>query len=706
MTDTRRDSETPLESWKAIAAYLQREVRTVRRWEHTERLPVHRHQHLARSTVYAYPSELDAWRESRKPTAGASVPSSYRVPARIALVAATLLAVITAGGGRVMTSGAPADQDGGQTHRVVWEGAASEVDPWTGQLSPDGRFLSFIHWDNGNLAVRDLVTGESRDVTRDGGYEICSQYGWESAWSPDGATLAYHWFSCDEDRPHHSLRVIGADGTNQRVLLRSDEVIWPAPVGWTPDGSRIVVIVGRADRTWQIGLVRADDGSLQVLKTLDWRKPDAARLSPDGRHVVYDAPVDPDDNQRDLYLLALDGSRETALVRHPANDRAAVWTPAGDAIVFASNRSGVDALWRLAVSDGAADGAPSLIRETSAITLVGFAPDGRLYYGAQFGGHNVWTVGFDPLTGSLSEDPELLPVTYQGRNAMPEWSPDGRELAYLSLRGLRGSTPGRTNATLVLRDVATGAERTLNPELEFCDGCGLRWSPDGGRISAIGTDSRGRSGVYLIDVDTGAITPVSLGGGRSWWAAWMPDGESLAFHRIISGADASITAVVRRVADGREHALIEGENIGMLAISPDGQLVAYARTFGSKPADSTRDLVVRPVASGEPRVVAGPWPIRGPHWWEPRYIVWSPDGRYLIFGGQNSVAGGEPEHHAVWRVPAGGGDPVLLARLPAERPCDLRMAPDGRTLAFDNCAPGLQQLWAAEHVLDGTGGLP
>ena len=50
-----------LDSWKEIAAYLKREVRTVRRWEKAERLPVHRHLHRKRGTIYAYRAELDAW---------------------------------------------------------------------------------------------------------------------------------------------------------------------------------------------------------------------------------------------------------------------------------------------------------------------------------------------------------------------------------------------------------------------------------------------------------------------------------------------------------------------------------------------------------------------------------------------------------------------------------------------------------------------
>src|SRR5688572_33248848 len=53
-----------LDSWKEIAAYLNRSVRTVRRWERDEGLPVHRHMHQTLGSVYAEKSELDAWRDA------------------------------------------------------------------------------------------------------------------------------------------------------------------------------------------------------------------------------------------------------------------------------------------------------------------------------------------------------------------------------------------------------------------------------------------------------------------------------------------------------------------------------------------------------------------------------------------------------------------------------------------------------------------
>ena len=54
-----------LESWKSIAAYLDRDVRTLQRWERREGMPVHRHLHDQQASVYAFTRELDDWRSSR-----------------------------------------------------------------------------------------------------------------------------------------------------------------------------------------------------------------------------------------------------------------------------------------------------------------------------------------------------------------------------------------------------------------------------------------------------------------------------------------------------------------------------------------------------------------------------------------------------------------------------------------------------------------
>jgi len=63
-TPEKNASET-LESWKQIAAHLNRSERTVRRWEAAEGLPVRRREHQRQDTVFAYSNEIDEWNRRR-----------------------------------------------------------------------------------------------------------------------------------------------------------------------------------------------------------------------------------------------------------------------------------------------------------------------------------------------------------------------------------------------------------------------------------------------------------------------------------------------------------------------------------------------------------------------------------------------------------------------------------------------------------------
>jgi Putative lumazine-binding len=61
----RNTPQRTLESWKQIAAYLDRSERTVRRWEASEGLPVHRREHEKQDTVFGYRHEIEAWSRLR-----------------------------------------------------------------------------------------------------------------------------------------------------------------------------------------------------------------------------------------------------------------------------------------------------------------------------------------------------------------------------------------------------------------------------------------------------------------------------------------------------------------------------------------------------------------------------------------------------------------------------------------------------------------
>jgi hypothetical protein len=79
----RNTPQKTLESWKQIAAYLDRSERTVRRWETSEGLPVHRRGHEKQDTVFAYRHEIEAWSRSRT-TCLASTSADELIPQAIA----------------------------------------------------------------------------------------------------------------------------------------------------------------------------------------------------------------------------------------------------------------------------------------------------------------------------------------------------------------------------------------------------------------------------------------------------------------------------------------------------------------------------------------------------------------------------------------------------------------------------------------------
>jgi serine/threonine-protein kinase len=113
-----------LESWKEIAVYLKRGVRTVRRWETEEGLPVHRQAHKKLGSVYAHRSELDAWRDGRRtPAAGPAAPARPRDPHASARV---LIAVLPF-----------EDLSGSPEQDYIADGLTDEMISQLGRFNPD-----------------------------------------------------------------------------------------------------------------------------------------------------------------------------------------------------------------------------------------------------------------------------------------------------------------------------------------------------------------------------------------------------------------------------------------------------------------------------------------------------------------------------------------------------------------------------------------
>ena len=553
--------------------------------------------------------------------------------------------------------GATAVGSGAVVARQAWSGRDANS---LGTPSLDGRYLSAVDDDTGDLVLRDLVGGETRRLTKNQSpYEEGGAL--FSVISPDGRSVAYSWYV---DSAVTELRTIRTDGSQMRVLGGRPDVLFAQPFGWSLDGAEVLAVFERRGGTVEIAMVSVANGAVRVLKSVGWQGPARMSLSPDGRFIAYDRLEREDASTRDIYLLATDGSREAALVRHSADDHSPVWTPDGTGVLFLSDRTGVFGAWVMPVQDGAPTGSPRLSVESFGGSPMGFTESGALYYSRQTGIEELYTATLDLETGRLVDPPAPAAERFVGSNNQPDWSPDGLLLSY---------TSHRNPATIVIRTLDTGRERELVPNLGYFHR--PRWSPDGGALWAHGFTTRGVHGWMQIDIGTGEVTRVvrhapDVTPSRR---AWSPDGRTSFYptgqpKRIVAQDMES-----ERVRDVYHLAPSEAA-ISDISVSPDGRSLV-ATVHG--PPDGASSVKLIPTVGGEARDLVM---VDRPH--GIRYfggLSWTPDGRHVLL----VRARDDPDQPAeLWKIAvADGAAEQLELAMPGLR--YVRLHPDGRRIVFN-----------------------
>lgn len=685
--DSNFTSEKPLQSWKEIAGYLERDERTARRWEKNTGLPVRRHGAGKGSSVYAYPSELEAWRAERQPQSDELLRGRHQQRRKVAVLAVVLAVLFAAWFltyTPILNPPNPLVEADGITMRQVW---AEDGPLDVGSPSPDGRYLSFVDWETGDLAIRDLSTEENRHVTNEGSLSDPVEFAfYESIFSPDSRHIAYIWRNKDQ---RDELRVIGVDGSAPRILYRG----YAQPNDWSSDGKQVLTILWPEEGTAQIALISVEDGSVRVLKTIDRSYPLKMSLSPDDRYVVYDLLPSAELSARDIFLLSTETQEAIELVQHAADDHHPVWTPDGKHVIFVSDRTGSMGLWRVEVANGAPRGWPRLIKaDIGRFSPMGFTGSGTLYLSLETGMFDVYLTKLDLRENSILENPIRVSQRFVGFNLMPDWSFDGKYLSYLSRRSLLQGHYWYYDARIVVRDLETGEEREIAPKLSsFGFPC---WSPDGRFFLAVGRGRNGHSAVFKIDSKSGDTKAVferkPLTNVR--FLIWSRDGKAIFYRRVDFSGNSSL--IRRDLESGHEQELfrtLSPEQWYSPALSRDGQYLAFLLENGET---GTQAIHIIPSTGGESRQLVE---VQEPETLVvKKALVWAPADQQILFV-KRVGAESDKQTLALMAISVEGGEPRKLGPM-MDHVHELSLHPDGTSLVYTAGQRNFE-VWAMEDFL-------
>jgi serine/threonine-protein kinase len=505
-----------------------------------------------------------------------------------------------------------------------------------------------------------LSVGRITKVTREAGLEI------DPALSPDGTRLAY----------------IAGPAGGRRLMVRQTGGGPPIPItevalgdaqrrpSWSPDGTQLVFQAGRqgigvrtAGRAGNLYVISALGGPPRRL-TSGLREGIALSpaWSPDGTRIAFGG-------HDGIYLISASGGEPTRLTTTDDLAHSFHWSPDGA---------------RIAYVNGAVNF--SMMEE-------------------QFG--NTENSSLRVVTISNGEVESLTSGDWL--DVSPLWTPDGRELLFVSNRGggrdvyrlllgRRGrpvGRPERLTSGLSAHSISLSRDGKLLAAASYTPRANL-WSVDiphdrvvssaeavrvtsgnekiekvvvspDGQWLAFDSDRAGSADVWKVRLGGGDPEQVTRGPANEFVNAWSPEGQEIFFHTIrgtthrdimVAGADGTQIDTVLATPDEEQHA----------SVSPDGNSLAYS---GGPPGERYD-------------VYSISRPTRGAPWTQPRRLTsrggidpkWSPDGRVIAYTNQGEVR---------LVTPDGMSDRVLVQRASSTgRPQAQYVvwSPDGQTLYY------------------------
>ena len=581
-----------LDSWKKIATYLKRDVRTVQRWERREGMPVHRHLHDKLGSVFAFRSELDGWWEGRsarlaqegavkrEPLRG-SEPVAENGPRADSPTRPSRLVWWTVAAALVLIAGALAWRatDGGSSGRSPLANARFIRLDFAGTeqaaaISRDGKRVAFLSDRDGQIdawvsevgsgAYRNLTRGALRDLVVPNPALRAVGFGADSSlvsiWTrrADGSQpgdvnvlalpvaggplqpylpgIAEFDWSRDGQRLVYHTTAPGDPLFVREPATPADRLIYVAHAGvhchfplWAPDESFIYFVRGVPPDDWDIWRIQPSGAGLERLTTHNARVAYPVILN--SRTLLYLA-TDADGSGPWIYALDV-AHRATSRISSGLESYTSLGASADGTRLVATIANPHTSIWRMSLTDqtdATAVGNPSLLLSSGVTPRLG--ADLLLYVATRSDRQGIWS-----LAHGIAR--EIWSRAHARVVGAPSLAADGRHVAFSVEEGDR--------RVLYVMDDDGSHLRMLTDSLALRGNPG--WSPDGRSVvSAVVRDGEPRLTRIFLNGDP----PLPLVSEYSVDPVWSPDGRFL----VYSGADVGTTFPLRAAAaDGRPYPL-------------------------------------------------------------------------------------------------------------------------------------------------------
>jgi dipeptidyl aminopeptidase/acylaminoacyl peptidase len=305
------------------------------------------------------------------------------------------------------------------------------------QMSPDGNWVAYV------LSTIDVKGDKSSTdiwmVSYDGKTTRRITYTADQSesgprWSPDGKYLS---FTSSRPGPNRGSQIWILDLGGGEARQMTDVKGRLQSYEWSPDSKRMAMVIGDPDPD-------VPEGEPATGPNAKPPKPivlDRYRFKQDGAGYLQSG------RKSYIYLYDIEGKKLDRLTKGKTDEGAASWSPDGSKIAFFTNRQ----------------------------------PDSdRVPYPQLFVA--------DAKPGSTEK--AVTPVTSNGGGGSPQWSPDGKWLAYIENDEQKYSAYNLPRATLVPADGSAAPVRFKATEDLDRGVSTMRFSPDGKSITFLVTDNR------------------------------------------------------------------------------------------------------------------------------------------------------------------------------------------------------------------------